>query len=76
MRKKLPIEEKRNKIIGIKVKEETRQQLQYIAGREGHTLSTCIDIILRKQIEEYFELHKIDWENLPLEEKENPLNEI
>jgi len=46
MRKKLPIDEKRNKIIGIKVKEETRQQLQYIADREGHTLSTCIDIIL------------------------------
>ena len=69
MRKKLPHDEKRNKIIGIKVKEETRQQLEYIAGREGHTLSTCIDIILRKQIEEYFELHKIDWDALPDEEK-------
>lgn len=69
MRKKLPIDEKRNKIIGVKVKEETRQQLQYIADREGHTLSTCIDIILRKQIEEYFELHKIDWDTLPSEEK-------
>ena len=69
MRKKLPIDEKRNKIIGIKVKEETRQQLQYIADRDGHTLSTCIDIILRKQIEEYFELHKINWDALPPEEK-------
>ena len=69
MRKKLPLDEKRNKIIGIKVKEETRQQLQYIAERDGHTLSTCIDIILRKQIEEYFELHKIDWDALPPEEK-------
>lgn len=70
MRKKLPKNEKRNKIIGIKVKNETRQQLEYIAGREGHTLSTCIDIILRKQIEEYFDLHKINWESLPPEEKE------
>lgn len=69
MRKKLPLDEKRSKIIGVKVKEETRQQLQYIADREGHPLSTCIDIILRKQIEEYFELHKIDWDALPLEEK-------
>lgn len=69
MRKKLPLDEKRNKIIGIKVKEETRQQLQYIADRDGHTLSTCIDIILRKQIEEYFELHKINWDALPPEEK-------
>lgn len=69
MRKKLPLDEKRNKIIGIKVKEETRQQLQYIADRDGHTLSTCIDIILRKQIEEYFELHKIDWDALPPDEK-------
>ena len=70
MRKKLPANEKRNNIIGIKVKEETRQQLQYIADRDGHTLSTCIDIILRKQIEEYFEIHKIDWNMLPLEERE------
>ena len=69
MRKKLPLDEKRNKIIGIKVKEETRQQLQYIADRDGHTLSTCIDIILRKQIEEYFELHNIDWDALPDDEK-------
>ena len=69
MRKKLPSEEKRNRIIGIKVKEETRQKLQYIADIEGHKLSTCIDIILRKQIEEYFELHKIDWEKLTPEEK-------
>lgn len=70
MRRKLPEHEKRKNIIGIKVKDETRKQLEYIAGKEGHKLSTCIDIILRKQIEEYFELHKIDWENLPEEEKE------
>ena len=69
MRRKLPIDEKRSKIIGIKVKEETRQKLQYIADRDGHTLSTCIDIILRKQIEEYFEIHKINWDSLPPEEK-------
>lgn len=69
MRKKLPIDEKRSKIIGVKVKEETRQQLQYIADREGTPLSTYIDIILRKQIEEYFELHKINWDALPPEEK-------
>ena len=69
MRRKLPNDEKRSKIIGIKVKEETRQQLQYIADRDGHTLSTCIDIILRKQIEEYFEIHKINWDSLPAEEK-------
>lgn len=70
MRKKLPDNEKRKNIIGIKVKDETREQLKYIAGREGHKLSTCIDIILRKQIEEYFELHKIDWDKLPKEERE------
>lgn len=69
MRQKLPANEKRKNIIGIKVKDETRKQLEYIAGREGHTLSTCIDIILRKQIEEYFELHRINWSTLPDEEK-------
>ena len=69
MRKKLPENEKRRNIIDVKVKDETRRQLEYIAGREGHKLSTCIDIILRKQIEEYFELHRIDWNKLPPEEK-------
>lgn len=75
MRRRLPADKKRNNIIGIKVKDETRKQLKYIAGREGHTLSTCIDIILRKQIEEYFEIHKIEWDKLPPEEKGENSNE-
>lgn len=74
MRKKLPAGQKRNKIIGVKVKQETREKLNYIAEREGHTLSTYIDIILRKHTEQYFEVHKIDWENLPLEEKGGETN--
>lgn len=69
MRKKLPPKEKRDKIIGIKVKEKTREQLEYIAKREGQTLSTYIDIVLRKNIEQYFEIQKINWDKLPPEER-------
>lgn len=69
MRKKLPPGEKRNRIIGIKVKDETRQKLEYIAGREGKTLSTYIDVVLNLNIENYFKENKIDWENMSPEQR-------
>ena len=48
MRKKLAPEDKRSKILGIKVKEETKKQLNYIAKREGEPLSTHIDKIVEE----------------------------
>lgn len=69
MRKKLPNNEKRNSPIGIKVKSETRKQLDYISKAEGHTLSTYIDIILKEHIDQYFKKNNIEWENLPEDEK-------
>ena len=70
MRKKISEDQKRNKIIGIKVKNETRRQLHYIAKRECTQLSTYIDKLLVKHINEYFSHAHIDWESLPENEKE------
>lgn len=67
MRKKLPVGQKRDKIIGIKVTETTRKQLEYIAKRECSTLSTTIDNILQEHIERYFTIAKIDKTKLDLE---------
>lgn len=69
MRHKMGIDEKRSKQIGIKVQIKTRKQLEYIADREGSTLSTLIDAILKDYINNYFKIAKIDWNKLPSEEK-------
>ena len=72
MRRKLPEEIKRNSPIGIKVLNETRKQLDYIAEREAMTLSTLINTILVKYVEDYLRIAKIDWDNLTEEEKIPP----
>ena len=69
MRKKMTEDVKRNKIIGIKVKTKTKEQLEYIASREGTTLSTVTNDILVKYINDYFRIAKIDWDKIPTEEK-------
>ena len=61
MRQKINENERRNNLIGIKVKKETRQKLDFIAEREARPLSTQIDIILREYIDNYFNIAKIDW---------------
>lgn len=69
MRKKLSADIKRNSQIGIKVQTNTKKQLEYIAGREDLTLSTLINKILVDYISNYFKIAKINWEELPEEEK-------
>ena len=69
MRHKMGIDEKRSKQIGIKVQIKTKNQLQYIADREGSTLSTLVDIILKDYINNYFKIAKLDWEKIPLENR-------
>ena len=64
MRRKLPEEQKRSNIIGVKVQLQTRKQLEFIAKREAETLSTTIDRILKEYINNYFEIAKIDKNNL------------
>ena len=62
MRQRLNENERRDNLIGIKVKKETRQKLDFIAEREARPLSTQIDIILKEYIESYFRIAKIDWQ--------------
>lgn len=69
MRKKLSSEEKRSNIIGIKVKPETRQQLEWIAEREATKLSTYINGLLKDHVETYFKHAHINWDDIPEEEK-------
>lgn len=70
MRKKLPEQEKRSNIIGIKVKTETRKKIKYIARRERTQMSTWIDNELVKLVDQYFKIEHIDWESLSEDEKE------
>lgn len=70
MRKKLPHDEKRSNIIGIKVKPETKRKLAYIAKREGTQISTYIDTQLVKHVDQYLQIAHIDWDKLPEDEKE------
>lgn len=60
MRKKLPENEKRSKIIGVKVTESTKKQLEYIARREVTTVSSTIEKVLQDYINSYFRIAKID----------------
>lgn len=68
MRRKLPANQKRDKIIGIKVTEITKKQLEYIANREATTVSTTIDNILQDYISNYFKIAQIDKTKLDLDE--------
>ena len=70
MRKKLPEGQKRDQIIGIKVTEATKKQLQFIAKREATPMSTTIDNILQEYIERYFTIAKIDKTKIDEEEGE------
>lgn len=52
MMPKKPEKEKRSHIIGIKVDEETKIKLNYLAGMKGDKTSTYIYNLLKKHIEE------------------------
>ena len=71
MRKKLPENEKRSKIIGVKVTETTKKQLEYIAKREVTTVSSTIEKILQDYINSYFSIAKIDKTEIEEEGDEN-----
>lgn len=69
MRKKLPDEKRRKSFIGIKVKDKTKNQLEYIAKRDAKPLSTLINEILLSYIDQYFKISKINWDDIPDNEK-------
>ena len=69
MRNKIEPHKKRSSYIGIKVKQITREQLDYISKRDQTPISTIINNEIQKYIEEYFKITKINWETLSDEEK-------
>lgn len=62
MRKKLNSTEKRASIIGIKVKQELKDKIKFVSGREARTMSSQINYILENYIENYLKDNNIDWE--------------
>ena len=68
MRKPLSKTEKRGQIIGIKVKNETKEKIQYLSGMEDKPMSTFINDILEKYIDNYTKYHKINWNEIMKEE--------
>ena len=70
MRKPLSEQDKRSTIIGVKVKNETKRKLKYIAKAEQTPVSTYADQILNEHIEKYLKKNKIDWNSLSEDEKE------
>lgn len=52
---------KRTSTIGIKVKPITKEKIEFIAEREARPMSTQINIILEKYIDEYFKKEGIEW---------------
>lgn len=70
MRKKMDQEQKRGSLIGIKVKEETKKQLQFISEREARPMSTQINIILESYINKYFKEQKLNWDEWDPSRKE------
>lgn len=61
MRKMLPENKKRSKIIGIKTTEEVKRKLQFISDREGRPMSSQLNILLESYIDQYFKKNKINW---------------
>lgn len=64
MRKRLNAEEKRSVIIGIKVKEETKEKIKYLSEVEDQGMSTYINKILEDHITERTRFGGIDWKTI------------
>lgn len=53
---------KRICLIGVKVTEETKKKIQYVSEREQRPMSSLINIILEKYLQEYKEKEDVDWD--------------
>ena len=52
---------KRTSMIGIKVTEETRDKIEYLAGLDDRTISSYINIIIQKHISEIETFRNENW---------------
>ena len=70
MRPKLNETEKRISQIGIKVKKDIKSKIMFISEREGHPMSTQINLILEQFVADYTAQNDIRWEEFTLDEEE------
>lgn len=64
MRKKLPSDKKRRILIGCKVDEKTKKQIDYIAEANGDTTSTYIFNLISDHIAQYTKMTRINWDDV------------
>lgn len=70
MRKRLNKDDKRSVIIGVKVKEETKEKIKYLSTIEDIKMSSYINEILEKHIEAKTKIWGINWEDISKEGRE------
>lgn len=69
MRPKLNEADKRISQIGIKVKADTKNKIRFISEREGHPMSTQINLILEQFVADYASKNGIRWNDFALDEE-------
>lgn len=60
MRKKMNPEEKRKYMIGVKIDQKTKQQIEWIAEREKTQTSTYIYELIKDHIQNYEKISKLN----------------
>lgn len=61
MRRKISKEEKREYILGVKVKLDTKQKFKFVCSAEGESVSTRINKLIEEYIDNYAQKNNIDW---------------
>ncbi len=64
MRKKLPENEKRSCIIGIKVKPELKKIIEYMAERDQETMSSYLEKIIEREVKHNMQIAHISHEDI------------
>lgn len=64
MRRKMGQSEKRRIMIGVKVDEATKRKIEKIAEREAEPTSTYIYNLLKKHIDEYEKIAKLNLDEI------------
>ena len=54
---------KRTIMIGVKVTEETRKKIEFVADREQRPMSSLINILIEQYLKDYEAKNNINWED-------------
>ena len=50
-------------MIGVKVTEETRKKIEFVADREQRPMSSLINILIEQYLKDYEAKNNINWED-------------